>query len=235
MSSHRADLRRELAAGLRARDRARLRELRERIREAKQAKPARVRAVRALARAERKKAAGRLRDLRRALREASTAARDVGTYLSPGMRALERVNVEAARGEGARRVAAAERELAEERATRGIEKAWTKAHRAAGPRKAEARAESDEQVSGDIAPELRPVWERVKRAIRSGPRRSRLEAFLEWVHDNPSTVERLQNEALYADVAALEREERELSREVRRGARYRGSLEELAARAAVPF
>lgn len=67
----------------------------------------------------------------------------------------------------------------------------------------EARQESDGEVSANIPPELRPVWRRVKHAIHAAPRRSRTEAFLEWVEANPTDVQHILWEHADADVEAM--------------------------------
>jgi len=76
----------------------------------------------------------------------------------------------------------------------------------------ERRQESDDEVERDLAPELVPIWRKVKRQIRATPGlRSRTEAFLEWVEENADDVVARQAEE-YAGPAfarALEREERE--------------------------
>lgn len=68
---------------------------------------------------------------------------------------------------------------------------------------AEARAESDDEVRRNVAPELHPVWRRVKRTIHGSPRRSRTEAFLEWCEANPAEVERIQWEDAERDVERM--------------------------------
>jgi hypothetical protein len=64
----------------------------------------------------------------------------------------------------------------------------------------ERMQESDEEVEQNLPPELRPVWRAVKGTIKAGGRRSRLEAFLERVEEDPDLVpyvqERLEREKL---------------------------------------
>lgn len=57
-------------------------------------------------------------------------------------------------------------------------------------------AESDDEVRRNISDELRPAWEKMKRRIKAGPRRTRTEAFLEWVHDHPNEAARFYREAV---------------------------------------
>jgi hypothetical protein len=83
-------------------------------------------------------------------------------------------------------------------------------------------AQSDEAVARDIPPELVPVFERVKGSIRGGPRMSRTEAFLHWIHDNPEEAVAIQSEAAERDVdrlwSQLERERDEARPKKRRAA-----------------
>lgn len=51
-----------------------------------------------------------------------------------------------------------------------------------------AKSESDDEVKGNIPPELLPTWERMKRAIKGSPHKSRTETFLEWVEAHPSEI-----------------------------------------------
>ena len=57
-----------------------------------------------------------------------------------------------------------------------------------GVTKRERRSESDDEVLYNIPPELVPTWEHVKRGIRGNDRKSRTEAFLEWVELHPSEI-----------------------------------------------
>ena len=50
------------------------------------------------------------------------------------------------------------------------------------------RQESDEEVRNNIPPELVPTWEVEKRGIKGNPRKSRTEAFLEWVEQHPTEI-----------------------------------------------
>ena len=60
-------------------------------------------------------------------------------------------------------------------------------------RGAESILESDDEVRRNLTPDLARIWERVKhrKGMRKTPRRTRTEAFLEWVHDNSATVQRM--------------------------------------------
>lgn len=65
---------------------------------------------------------------------------------------------------------------------------------------AERRQESDDEVRRNIAGELVPVFEAVKRNIREAPGMSRTEAFEHWVHDNADEVASIMAEQAEHDV-----------------------------------
>ncbi|HUX77950.1 MAG TPA: hypothetical protein VMY40_15060 [Anaerolineae bacterium] len=68
------------------------------------------------------------------------------------------------------------------------------------------RDESDDQVEGNIDPALVPVWREVKDQIRTDfANKSRTEAFLEWVDENPQDVATLTADLAY-DSGDLEAE-----------------------------
>ena len=84
----------------------------------------------------------------------------------------------------------AREELAEERSyQRGLEQIerGNRARKRGTKRAsaAEKRSESDDEVRQNIPPELVPLFERIKRSIRGGPRESRTEAFLKYVEEHP--------------------------------------------------
>lgn len=63
-------------------------------------------------------------------------------------------------------------------------------------RRAESIKESDDEVRRNLPPDLARIWQRVKHTagMRGGKRISRTERFLQWVHDNSATVERMLDE-----------------------------------------
>lgn len=63
----------------------------------------------------------------------------------------------------------------------------------------EALSESDDEVRRNIAPELVPIFNRVRRDIKGSARRSRTEAFLEWVEAHPDEVSALEAESAESD------------------------------------
>lgn len=74
--------------------------------------------------------------------------------------------------------------------------------------------ESDDAVRSNLPPELQRVWAKVKRTIKTGPRTTRTEAFLEWAEANPEEVLALQSHD-------AEREVRQLVKEYERAERKR--------------
>jgi len=56
----------------------------------------------------------------------------------------------------------------------------------------ERRAESDDEVRRNLSPDYRPIFDRVRGGIRGSARRTRTEAFLEWLEEHPDEVLALQ-------------------------------------------
>lgn len=94
----------------------------------------------------------------------------------------------------------------------------------------EAQAESDDHVRQNIDAELLPVFEAVKRSIRGDAHRSRTEAFLQWVEENPGDVLALQQAAADVEVRRLLAEQAKHEREAarRRKRDYQPTKAELA-------
>lgn len=72
-----------------------------------------------------------------------------------------------------------------------------KTHRGSARRRgAEARQESDQRVESNLPGDLIPIWRKVKNRIKTrGGRRSRTEAFLEWVEENADEVQAMRAKA----------------------------------------
>lgn len=70
------------------------------------------------------------------------------------------------------------------------------------------RSESDDEVRGNIPAELVPLFERVKRSIKSSPRMSRTEAFLKYVEEHPREKFAAAEDATDALIAELEERQR---------------------------
>jgi hypothetical protein len=122
---------------------------------------------------------------------------------------------------GLRGVARAQHVFSHERAEARAEEALGKRPRKA-PTKKEKDAESDCAVRHNLAPELVPVFDAVRKHIKGSPRKSRTEAFLEWATENPGEVYTLQQRDADRDLARLIAEQEQ---------HYRS----LARRSAVPF
>jgi len=99
------------------------------------------------------------------------------------------------RGAAIERLHEVEAEAQDIRRTANVERVWRGDRRLGvqpgrgGRRAAERRHESDDEVRRNIAPELVPVWNRMKGRFRDEPHRSRTEAFEEWVAENRGDVE----------------------------------------------
>ena len=73
---------------------------------------------------------------------------------------------------------------------------------------AEASSESDDAVRHNIPSHLVPLWNRVKRGIKAGPRISRTDAFLKYAEEHPEEVYADMDDATDALIADLERQQR---------------------------
>ena len=155
-------------------------------------------AVRARARAMKERALERLRE---ALRRERQLARDTCTASLAEARGIKD------------KVQRAGAELQAERAYQRDLRRIERANRVARldirrPSRSERRRESDDEVRGNIPPELVGLWERVKRRIRGTDRMTRTEAFLHYAHEHPNEVlEGLEDrtDALIRELEAKER------------------------------
>jgi len=66
--------------------------------------------------------------------------------------------------------------------------------------------EHDEEVVNNLPPELVPVWHSFKYKIKGSKRRSRYEAFMDYLHDNPQAID-------YVQVQIEKNNDRKLARE----------------------
>jgi len=73
---------------------------------------------------------------------------------------------------------------------------------------AEKRRESDDEVRGNIDPELLPLWEDVKRSIKGTSRLTRTEQFLLYAEEHPFEVIEAQERTMPSD-AQYEKEQRQ--------------------------
>lgn len=120
-----------------------------------------------------------------------------------------------AKASGASEVARRRSKLLEEK---GFEQKMRDAER---PRKlrsttGERRQESDDEVRTNLAPDMVPVFDAVRKQIKGGLRKSRTEAFLQWAEENPGEVYDLMQHDADRYLAQLLAEEARVSREVRR-------------------
>jgi hypothetical protein len=228
-----AETRAQLERDVLRRDREKLRRLRDAVRDAKKSRTVKRRAVAANCRDARKRFTARAKKARERLNTSIRRTREQA-----------RTVCELARGEvqrdGLAHIERAINALEGERATQRQLKAWTRPKVCpARPGKArERQQESDCEVQANIdEPGLRIVWEHVKARIKPGKRRSRTEAFYEWVAEHPSEVYEIQERDAERAIAELERQERQLASTVKKATRYRKkSAEELRVILAdVPF
>ena len=87
------------------------------------------------------------------------------------------------------------------------------------PRRSEAQAESDDEVRGNIPPELVVLFERVKRSIRASDRMTRTESFLHYAEEHPREVLTAIEDESEAKLAELEREHHKAKRYMARVSR----------------
>lgn len=196
-----------------ARDRARVRELAAQIRKLRRGRRARALELRAACRAARLNVRTQVAELRAETERKVAALRDAqrGTCAASQLRA----HVEL--GEAVHKL---ERERVEQlERNRRLYGRKAQAPGEAAKRAAERRSESDDEVRANIPRELVPVFERVKRSIKPSDRRTRTEAFLQWVHDNEDEAHAVVFDQVDREVERLVREHAELERNARRGSR----------------
>ena len=83
----------------------------------------------------------------------------------------------------------------------------------------EKRSESDDEVRANLPSDLLSLFERVKRGIKGTPRKSRTEAFLEYVEEHPDESYAGIEDKTDALVRQLERQQRAGRRDLVSGAR----------------
>lgn len=166
MALNKAQLRREIQKAHREKFRLRLHELQGLIKSAREAKKAAIRTV-----------------------QLDCAANRIKAREACALRALE------ARQQGSAEVARRRAKLKGEKRFEGQMGAVER------PRKlrsttGERRQESDDEVRSNLPPDMVRVFDRVRRHIKGGPRKTRTEAFFEWAEENPAEVfELLQHDA----------------------------------------
>lgn len=179
-------LRREIERARRAKVKARLLELKEAIKKAREERYEAVRAVQLDCRVKREE-----------LRQ------------SCGLRRIR------AREGGAQEVLRRRGELEEERR---YEQQIRNADRPRRLRSTtrERGQESDDAVRSNLAPDMVPVFDAVRKHIKGSPRKSRTEAFLQWAEENPGEVYDLMQRDADRYLAGLLAEQERTQRELRR-------------------
>lgn len=204
-------------------DRERLRALRSNIRAAKQASKERRREVVLMCRTGREQA----RELAKAIRaqKRAEAIAEIARLRAESRSTCETRKVQA-RETSRDALQRASGALSAEREHQALLKRWggkppelgsAKRGRA---RTAELAAESDSEVEANIPHELVPVFRKVRGKIKSSPRRTRTEAFLEWAQSHPADVLAIVDAQLQRDVAKLVAEEKRLRREMVKPSTY---------------
>jgi hypothetical protein len=215
----RAQLMREIARDLRAKQRAELATLRGEIQAARGRRRAALVEVRDACGAGKRQARERIRARRREVLEA--LKREIADERARAYSACE-ARIQAAHAARGAHASAREKFRAErsyQRELKRIERG-NKQRRAEafGTRRrgTEAIRESDDEVRGNIPPELVGLWERVKGRVRGSDRKSRTEAFLEYAESHPSEVLAALDDRTDAVIAELEGKERAGRRALRR-------------------
>lgn len=72
--------------------------------------------------------------------------------------------------------------------------------------------ESNQDVERNIAPELVQLWRERAAFTKGSPRKSRTEAFLQWVEEHPDAAAEAISGRVHAEIAALEMTQRKLSK-----------------------
>lgn len=114
---------------------------------------------------------------------------------------------EQAKLRGAEAIAARAREAAEARETDKLLRKADQRHRVgvvkARSSATERQQESDDEVVRNLPESLVPVFRKMRKHVKGGPRRTRTEAFLEWVEENPGEVYAMQGEQAERELAKL--------------------------------
>lgn len=186
MALNKAQLRREIQRAHREKFKVRLGELKGLIVAAREAKRAAIRAV-----------------------QVDCAANRIKAREACALRALE------ARQRGAAEVAARRAKLKGEKrfeAKMGAIERPRKLRSTAGER----RHESDDEVRSNLPADMVRVFDRVRKHIKGGPRRTRTEAFFEWAEENPGEVFELMQHDADRYLAALLAEQEQAMKQIKR-------------------
>ena len=217
-------LMRDIAKDERRRAREQLLELRSALREARSARKVALSAARESCRASKLAARSQAREIRARLLEEIRATvravrREASESCAAGLTSARAIKDRIGR---ARAELEAERKFRREmRRIEGYQRERTRELAGKRPRgalaAAERRGESDDEVEGNLEPELVSLWRRVKARIKGGPRRTRTEAFLEYAQEHPGEVLEAAEDSTDRLVRELEQREREMTRALRKG------------------
>lgn len=211
------EIRRQIEADLREKGRAILQALRQKIHAVKAMRKDALRDAVGFCRAERARAKERAKELRARAREElkaailqdRLAARSSCTMRKAHVKTSALSEQEKAR-EGLRAEKAYQQEIRRiDQRRRSLEKTTRRQAK-------EREQESDDEVRGNLPPELLPLWEKTKRQFRATDRMSRTEAFLHYAEENPSEVIESQAEIAEAEIRRMMKQEAKLAKAVRR-------------------
>jgi len=234
----RRELMKEIAHEHQRKDRAKLAELRARIRNVKGRRKEALRKVitrcRAGRQAAKERAKARALDIREEARALIKQARDEEKLKARDACKARKEHLRAAAiSSTARRRGELQAERQFQREMRRIESSARKRKKEQQRTTAvEARQESDDEVRTNIPSDILPLFERVKRSIKGSSRQSRTESMLAYAEEHPSEVVDAQEDLSRREIARLIREESALRRAMRSPRRYKPTAEELAA---IPF
>ncbi len=243
-AEQRRALDRDIDRDLKAKTRTKVMELRARLRGHYSEKKARMKELAARCRTDRHALRDRLREVRarilRELRETAAlerrTARDLWLLRRSEAKGSSTTAIERAQAEleAERHYQAELRRLESGNRARRAEHSKTKT-------RSERQGESDDEVRQNIPPDLAPLFERVKRAIKGSSLMSRSEAFLLYAEQHPHEVFEVVEEKTERLIRELEERHADVARTARSPVKTRippntprrkYSAEELAA---VPF
>lgn len=211
---------------LRENDRAELAKLGKKIQRAKERRRAAMKAAVRICRRNRQ----RVRAEVRAFREAERARINAEvSAMKQGARSACSARKQQIRARGGSVVAKNTAQLREERRLQAqLRRLASDAHRRQKRTTGRERLqEDDDAVRSNLPPELVPVFDRVRKQIKGGPRTTRTEAFLQWAEENPGDVlEHQQHDAELA-VKKLVAEHERLGKKLRKAKNYEPERDEL--------
>lgn len=212
-------LEREIKREHKKKVRAKLGELRGKLREAHAEKKTRLKEIVDRCRTDRLTVRDRLREHRARvlaeLRETARAERAAARQACLLRKGEAKASCSTAIGQ-ARAALAAERTYHAD--LRRIERDNRTRHKAhARTTQKERRGESDDEVRQNIPSDLVPLFERVKRGIRATPRMSRAEVFLKYAQEHPHEVFEVIDLKTERMIRDLEKKHAEAARKAARG------------------